>query len=69
MKDRSVFFSAVICVFFVVFMLHPAITLAAPRPQSIKIVMDNNYPPYVFLDSDGKLQGILVDQCSLLRLG
>jgi PAS domain S-box-containing protein len=35
---------------------------AEARPQSIKVVTDNNYPPYVFYDSAGKLQGILIDQ-------
>ena len=35
----------------------------AVRP--IRVVMDNNYPPYVFLDGDGILQGILVDQWQL----
>ncbi|MDP3481571.1 MAG: transporter substrate-binding domain-containing protein [Desulfoprunum sp.] len=35
----------------------------AARP--IRVVMDNNYPPYVFLDGDGILQGILVDQWRL----
>jgi PAS domain S-box-containing protein len=65
MKDRLVLFSVFICIYFVVFLLHPAVTLAAPRPQVIKIVMDNNYPPYVFLNSEGKLQGILVDQWKL----
>ncbi|PKN68990.1 MAG: hypothetical protein CVU52_09760, partial [Deltaproteobacteria bacterium HGW-Deltaproteobacteria-10] len=33
--------------------------------QSIKVVMDNNYPPYVFLDAKGNLQGILIDQWRL----
>lgn len=41
------------------------ITYAAPRPQSITVVMDNNYPPYVFQDNAGKLQGILIDQWHL----
>lgn len=27
--------------------------------------MDNNYPPYVFQDGSGKLQGILIDQWKL----
>ena len=31
-------------------------------PRTIRIVMDNNYPPYVFQADDGKLQGILIDQ-------
>jgi len=65
MKNRLVLFGVAICIFTIVFSLHPAITLAALRPQAIKIVMDNNYPPYVFLDSDGKLQGILIDQWKL----
>lgn len=30
-------------------------------PHSIKVVMDDNYPPYAFRDSDGNLRGILVD--------
>jgi two-component system cell cycle sensor histidine kinase/response regulator CckA len=38
---------------------------AETRPQSIKVVMDNNYPPYVFIDSAGELQGILIDQWRL----
>jgi PAS domain S-box-containing protein len=33
--------------------------------KSIRVVMDNNYPPYTFLDSAGNLQGILVDQWKL----
>ncbi|MHC1782669.1 MAG: PAS domain S-box protein [Anaerolineaceae bacterium] len=35
-------------------------------PQKpIRVVSDNNYPPYVFLDDKGNLQGILVDQWRL----
>jgi ABC-type amino acid transport substrate-binding protein len=36
---------------------------AAHRP--IRVVMDNNYPPFVFRDDEGKLQGILVDEWQL----
>jgi PAS domain S-box-containing protein len=36
---------------------------AAPRP--LRIVMDDNYPPFVFKDSDGNVQGIVVDQWRL----
>ena len=45
--------------------------LCAPVPADdgprsiIKVVMDNNYPPYVFTDNDGNLQGILIDQWRL----
>ena len=31
----------------------------------ISIVMDDNYPPYVFRDANGTLQGILIDQWAL----
>jgi PAS domain S-box-containing protein/putative nucleotidyltransferase with HDIG domain len=33
-----------------------------PSITSIRVVMDNNYPPYIFLDEQGNPQGILVDQ-------
>src|SRR6266702_2006668 len=33
--------------------------------RPVRVVMDNNYPPYTFLDNGGKLQGILVDQWRL----
>lgn len=33
--------------------------------RSIRVVSDDNYPPYSFLGKDGKLQGILVDQWRL----
>jgi PAS domain S-box-containing protein len=33
--------------------------------QSIRIVMDDNYPPYSFKDEQGQLKGIVVDQWKL----
>ncbi len=33
--------------------------------RSIRVVMDDNYPPYVFKENDGKLKGILIDQWRL----
>ena len=42
--------------------------LTAPKPpnpdgiESISVVLDDNYPPYVFRNADGTVQGILVDQ-------
>lgn len=38
---------------------------AESRPQSVKVVMDDNYPPFSFKDSTGKQQGILIDQWRL----
>ena len=34
---------------------------AHPSPRTIRVVLDDNYPPYIFKDSDGKLRGILPD--------
>jgi len=34
---------------------------AAAEPPAVTVVMDDNYPPYVFRDADGNLQGILKD--------
>ncbi len=34
-------------------------------PKSITVVADDNYPPYIFRNSKGKLQGIIVDQWNL----
>ena len=36
-----------------------------PPISSIRVVMDNNYPPYAFLDAQGNMQGISVDQWKL----
>ncbi|MEZ4627412.1 MAG: transporter substrate-binding domain-containing protein [Eubacteriales bacterium] len=36
-----------------------------PDAETISVVMDDNYPPYVFRDATGELQGILVDQWAL----
>ena len=35
------------------------------KSTNIRVVMDNNYPPYAFLDGNGVLQGILVDHWRL----
>ena len=36
-----------------------------PATGAIRVVMDNNYPPYAFLDNNGVIQGILADQWRL----
>ena len=33
-----------------------------PPPTKISVVTDDNFPPYVFRNDEGKLQGIIVDQ-------
>ena len=34
-------------------------------PKSITVVMDDNYPPYIFRDASGQIQGILKDTWAL----
>ena len=51
-------------------LLAMAVYLVAPPSanaahKSIRVVMDDNYPPFTFKDSNGKQQGILVDQWRL----
>ena len=38
---------------------------AMARPTSISVTMDDNYPPYIFRDANGQLQGILKDSWAL----
>ena len=39
---------------------------AAPKlPAAVAVVIDDNYPPYVFRDADGTLTGYLVDRWKL----
>jgi len=40
-------------------------TLSAFASESITILSDDNYPPYIFRDESGKLKGIIVDQWNL----
>jgi PAS domain S-box-containing protein len=43
----------------------PAVPAPLPPVSTLRVVMDNNYPPYVFRDERGQLRGILVDQWKL----
>ena len=45
----------------------PASLPASPPPlvSKLRVVMDNNYPPYIFRNEQGALQGILIDQWAL----
>jgi len=40
-------------------------TAASAAAETLNVVMDDNYPPYVFRDDHGHLQGILIDQWAL----
>ena len=39
--------------------------VSATQPTSIVVTMDDDYPPYVFRDSDGQLRGYLIDVWAL----
>jgi len=39
--------------------------LAAAQPKAITVVLDNDYPPYIFRDAQGQYQGILKDSWEL----
>lgn len=62
-------FTAVLFVaFFLTFCSMATAGITAPKAssrESVRVVMDDNYPPYTFRDSSGKLQGILVDYWAL----
>jgi len=56
---------------FALFLLIATFSCVPQRPfnprgfTSIRVVIDNNYPPFAFLDANGNLQGILIDQWRL----
>jgi len=61
----------VICLGLIALILPAFVPPGAPaaqepqRPSLIRVVMDDNYPPYVFRGADGTLQGILIDRWRL----
>ena len=52
--------------FFLILILEFSFTMAMAQtdvpPETIRVIMDNDYAPYAFQSDEGKLQGILVDQ-------
>lgn len=45
--------------------LRPFQTETAESARTIRVVMDDNYPPYVFRNAEGELKGILIDEWKL----
>lgn len=39
-----------------------AAQIPVQTPRTIRVVVDNNYPPFAFQSNEGVLQGILIDQ-------
>lgn len=66
MNRQNYFLFWILCL---TFLLIPAthVNAAPPEIRSIRVVMDDNYPPYAFRDSQGNLQGITLDQWKLFE--
>ena len=65
----SLLFVSWLMVFTIIALLPADTCIAAPEQasllKSIRVVMDDNYPPYAFKDEQGKLKGIIIDQWRL----
>ena len=44
-----------------------SVNAAPPEIKTLSVVMDDNYPPYSFRNSQGDLQGITLDQWKLFE--
>ena len=67
MKNTTKLFYILIINISLLLIMGTSIALAEDVPENISVVMDNNYPPYSFLNADGKLQGITIDQWKLFE--
>ena len=72
MNRRSIKFLIMgICLAVIAAGLISAFACAPPQANvtrtrdTISVVMDDNYPPYVFRDEEGNLQGVLIDEWAL----
>ncbi|NCB41991.1 MAG: diguanylate cyclase [Clostridia bacterium] len=65
MKTHAIKSVFVLLCFLLPLFINPAVCFASLDNRVISVVMDDNYPPYVFRGSDGKLQGILIDEWAL----
>ena len=67
-KVRKIITSYLLFVLLFFILCFPAtagISADLASPKEITVVSDDNYPPYVFRDENGNLQGILVDEWRL----
>ena len=63
--NRSFLWSCIVCLLLLGQHLHSADGRTVLTAHPIRVVMDNNYPPYAFQNGDGPMQGILPDQWRL----
>ncbi len=56
-----------ICVYvvFALLLISSQFGFSKDAPDSVRIVADDNYPPYIFRDENGDLQGIIVEEWKL----
>jgi len=62
---KNIFTTAILVMFLII-----QAAYSDEKPQvykSIRVVVDNNYPPYIFKNSSGDLQGIIIDQWKLFE--
>jgi two-component system cell cycle sensor histidine kinase/response regulator CckA len=57
--------SIVLAILVALTLIPAAANAAVSSSRIIRVVMDDNYPPYIFKDSEGRLKGILIDQWRL----
>jgi PAS domain S-box-containing protein len=57
-------FAALLILGSLLFLSLPTLAQSTP-PRSVRVVLDNNYPPFVFIQANGQLAGILVDEWGL----
>ena len=68
MKNKKLLiYLYVILILSVLFMCTGFVQAGPKDIKEINVVMDNNYPPYSFLGSEGQLQGITIDQWKLFE--
>ncbi len=64
-QKRSRVFLAFLCLSMTAFCLLHALASDTPKRTKLTVVSDDNYPPFIFRDNNGKLKGILPDQWAL----
>jgi ABC-type amino acid transport substrate-binding protein len=65
-SDNPAFHSIVVSLLMLLALLiAPILAVGAENRSSLTVVMDDNYPPYIFRDANGKLSGYLVDSWKL----
>jgi PAS domain S-box-containing protein len=62
---RSIFFLTIILIVSVSSCKAASVQNGTPRIETVRVVMDDDYPPFIFKDAEGNLKGILPDEWHL----